>query len=235
MRHTKLQKWAAALNKRLASWGGTGPMDGDQPMDLLNQVEGLDPRKAGNLIEKLLKSRSFTDRYSAMGVWDVVVSSGVAPFVTVFEYLGPDVAMAARKGIPRDDDWSEEVERWLKLYARGNPSGKLKRVKFVPRKLKGAIWYILHASVTEGDLLELEVELMNNYTGERKTLEETFEAPGGGFAENADTTNYGGKNSRQQSVLIEAEDEDGGSYDRQVDIDPETGEFTDMGDWGGPY
>lgn len=213
-------------------------MDGDAPMDLLAMVERLDPRKAGNLIEKELKGKEFTTRYAAMGVWDVVMSSGVAPFVTVFEYLGPDVAMAARKGIPRDDDWEDdpEVEKWLRYYKQGKPTGKLRRVKFVPKKLKGSIWYILHASASTDNGVEVEIELMNTYTGERKSLEESFEAPGEeGYVPDADTTNYGGKGSSQQSVLIETEDEEGNSYDRQIDINPETGEFQDLGEWGGPY
>jgi hypothetical protein len=213
-------------------------MEGDSPMDLLNKVERLDPRKAGNLIEKELKSREFTDRYAAMGVWDVVMSSGVSPYVTVFEYLGPDVAMAARKGIPQGDEWEDDTDvlKWLRYYKSGKPSGKLRRNKFIPKALKGAVWYVLQADADFGGYgVELSVELLNTYTDERKDIEESFEAPGEGETGNIiNVTNYGGKGSGQQSILIEAEDEEGDEYDRQIDINPETGEFTDLGMWGGP-
>lgn len=230
-------KRVAARFRKLAGWWGTDPMGGDSPLDILHIVGGIDPRKASNLIEKLLKSHLFTERYTAMGVWDVVMSSGVGPYVQVFEYLSDDVAAAARKGVPRGDDWEhdQDVQRWLKLYSRGQPTGKLKRHKFVPRTLKGGIWYISRATADErGGDIEVVALLKNRYTGGTKELEETLDGPDVGV-EQVETNNYGGEKSRQQSILIEVHGEGGESYDRQLDVDPQTGEWMDLGEWGGPY
>jgi len=209
-------------------------------MDLLHNVEGLDPRKAGNLIEKYLNSREFTDRYSAIGVWDVVMSSGVKAYVDVFDYLGPDVAMAARKGIPRDDEWygNAEVEGWLSKYKTGKPTGKLRSRRFQPQALKGALWYIDGASASGTDLIEVEVELRNKYTNETKTLSETTDTPQSGYVESLDVEEHGGEHSTQQTIIVNAYDEEGQQWQLQWDVDTKTGEWSPRNEresWEGPH
>ena len=225
-----------AARFKQAGWWSTSPMGGDAPLDLMGEVENLDPRKAANLIERKLQSRNFTDAYAAMGVWDVVMSSKVEQFKGVFQYLSDEVSAAARKGPPRDDEWSDdaEVAGWLRFYKSGKPSGKIKQ-RFVPKKLKGPVWYISREDVDErGDDVEIHVTMRNVYTDETKDLDEYLEGPGLEIA-NLSSSEYGGKGSTQQSIVIEIEGYEGETYDRQVDINSATGEWSDMGAWEGPH
>ena len=224
--------------RKTASWAGSGPLDGDTPMDLLLDVQRLDPRKAGNRIEKELKSREFTHAYSAMGVWDVVMSSGVQAYMDVFEYLSPVVAAVARKGIPRNDEWSDDVEvwDWLKKYKMGKPTGKIRGHQFRPTGLKGAIWYI-DKVWAGGDPIDVSVELRNQYTNEVTVLEEMVGPPDTMDLETVDAENYGGTGSEQQSIVINAYDDDGNQWQMQWEIDTKTGEWSphnDRAQWEGP-
>jgi hypothetical protein len=197
--------------------------------DLLKKVERLDPRKAGNLVEKWLTSRDFLHRYAAMGVWDVVMSSGVTQYVGVFDFLGPDVANAARKGVT-DEEWEgTEAEDWVSRYARGKPTGKIKGVRFQPRTL-GATWYLNVSTVTtDYGEVEIEAEVKNRWTGEAKLIVTEIHDPD---LENftvtwAETEDHGGERSKQQSVLVTAYDADDPDYMAQIqlEIDGDTGEW----------
>jgi hypothetical protein len=190
-------------------------MDGDPSGDLLSL--------------KWLKSRSFGERYAAMGVWDVVMSSKFPTWRNVFEYLGPNVAVAARKGVPTGDDWEDnrEVLAWLKTYSRGKPSGKLSKHPFRP-KSAGPAWYVRGADL-DGDVLY--VTMVNQFSGESKELNVYLNAPD---YEHSRVENYGSKGDRQQSVLVTLETEEG-EAEIQVDLDPNTGEQEGDLQWEGAY
>jgi len=211
------------------------PMGMSQAMDLLHDVEGLDPRKAANLVERELKQRDFWDRYAAMGVWDVVMSSKVQPYIDVFKYLEDDVRTAARKQIPGDqedvnDIYNETVQRWLKTYKTGKPTGKI-RHKFIPRGGHiGHIWYIydVDADVHSG-IVELRVEMMNQFSGETKQVEESIGMPED--FEDVRTDDYGVRGDKQQSIVVTGTTYEGDEWEVQVELSAETGEFTGR-DWG---
>ena len=235
---TELDSFRDALIARrvvgkTASWWDFGPMDGDGPSDLLHEVSRLDPRKAANLVEKHLKSSDFPDRYAAMGVWDVVMSSNVQLYKDVFSFLNIDVANAARKGIPRGDDWEHEtsVHRFLSVYKRGDATGKI-RAKFVPRGGHvGHVFYITDVRV--GESLDIRVEMTNQFTDESEWVEETLNPPSDGVDfERVEFEEYGGKGQKQQSIVIKGETYEGVEYEIQVEMNANDGTFKDSRTWG---
>ena len=209
-----------------AYYVGYRPMDTDEAHDLLDRVEKMDPRKAAKLVEKALKSRDFGTRYAAMGVWDVVVSSGVAPYQMTFDFLGPDVAMAARKGIPPEegDEWadSKEVDYWIRFYQKGRASGK-HSARFQPRTL-GPTWVLIYSNAYGDDPVEVSATVKNRWTGEKKRIETDLNGPEA-YLENVWTEDFGGEHTKQQSVLLTAEGEDMSQWQTQLEIDEETGEW----------
>lgn len=225
----------AYTRRKTAGWWGEDPMGGDSPLDLLHSVGKLDPRKAANLVEKWLKDREFTPRYAAMGVWDVVMSSGVQLYVDVFKFLEDDIRAAARKGLPRDDDWygNREVEKWLSYYERGKPSGKLRKHKFVPKGgHAGSVYYISDVNAYPiGDGVEVTVTMTNQFTGDDEDYEETFGTPVD--VEDVKWDEYGGKGQKQQSIVFTIEDYEGEEWEMQVDMNSIEGGFKDtrFDDW----
>jgi len=195
-----------------ASWSGAGPMDGDAPMDLMDEIDSIDPKKGVKKLERELKSKRFADRYSAMGVWDVVVSSGIEPWASTFSaMLSDDVKVAANKKIDKNDEWYQEVvqerqptiNKFLAIWKRGEASGGKIRAKFRPKKMKGA-WYIASVDADEfgGTGASVTVQLRNKYTDEVKEWEETMVAlPPRYRGIAADQRGYGGADP---DVLIDA-------------------------------
>lgn len=217
---------------KTAGWWGTAPVDGDTPLDLLALVGKQSPQKAALTIQKLLRSKAFADRYAALGVWDVVMASKHTAYQDTFRTLTDLVSMAARKGVPRDDDWAEdpEVKMYLRLYAQGLPSGKpaiRSQVRHFRPTQGGPSWYINSAKVYDyvGTVL-IRCELINQFTGESKWVEENVGYDNTTtFEDNISTEIYGGKGNKQQSVVLTAVDDEGGEWEVQVEVDSETGEF----------
>jgi len=218
--------------RKTAGWWSLDPMGGDTPLDYLGAIQRMEPGKAVQYIAKQLRSKEFSIRYSAMGVWDVVMSSKIPVWVEAFSTLTPKVIAAAKKGIPSGDEWAGEKEPipWLRIYSQGKSSGKLRGTKFKPTKgMKGPIWYIERTDGGNmGGTVDVGVKLRNQYTDETKDISEYMEGPLGDI-EDVSTTNYGGKGDKQQSIMVTVVtvNEEGNSMDweKQVEVDSASGEF----------
>ena len=232
MKHIRL---FIAQTLRTSGWWGDGPLDGDGPADLLANSERLEPSRAASQVKKVLKSDDFSQRYGAMGVWDVVMSSPYPEWVKAFKALTNDVKSAADKGVPEDDEWYDEYENsavydYLAVYSKGKSSGKLDASKFTPKKGIANRWYVTRVNLGGGrDLIDLDVEVTDQYSGERKNISETVEPPCEG---DASSELHGSKGDKQQSILItvpcddwDSDSNDPEGYQIQVEVDSETGEF----------
>lgn len=230
----------AQLSKA-GGWWGSKPTDGDTFMDYISAIQRADPRKAVKKMEEWLKAREFSGRYAAMGVWDVVVSSGIEPLATVFKaMLVDDIQKAAKRRFSVDDmtDWAGDdlVQKFLTSYKMGKPTGKL-RYRFNPRTVEG-IWYIDEVVADRYDPLSVAITIMirNRYTDETKEANEEYGAPDmGGYVadmERVEAINHGGKNAKQQSVVLEVYNAiDNLIAEMQIDVDTKTGEVKWAADW----
>jgi len=210
--------------KKTAGWSGYGPMDGDQPLDLLLEVSKLNPIKAAAVVLRSLESRNFTDGYAAMGVWDVVMSSDAEPYVQAFSQLKDDVQKAARNVPEDEDEWHEspEVQKFLASYQSGRPTGKL-RVEFAP-EIKGA-WYLRSCDAQAGDGVEIDAVMVNQYSKERKRISESFGVPRDVSFEDVKVELYNQKGDSQQSLLMTATDENGDEWEIQIEFDSVIGDL----------
>lgn len=163
---------------RTAGWWGSGPIDGDTPLDIMGDVsDERTPEAAAKRLKRHLKDNNISTLYGALGVWDVFVSKAPDSYKAEFESLTSEVKSAAKKLLKLDyreeeengqgwlgEDWRDFVNKY---YARGVPSGKLRwklRLKVLD------LWYIVdvRSEYNHGESIEFEVELANDYEDENR-------------------------------------------------------------------
>jgi hypothetical protein len=241
---------------KIAGWWSMDPMGGDASLDRLHDYEKKTPKEAARLLKSdLSTSRRWVDNYIALGIWDVVMSGPYRPYQEEFKKLSTQVRKTAaicldewenNKGRAEKEDWGEENEpeagRYLEAYLRGKPSGKYKNKDIFEPKGSGPTWYVhSHNDVRLTDY-DINVRVHNFWTNDTKTIDESH---GADYLEidnlSVSFELYAGTRSDgpdpQQSILLSASGEDPNNpdeealYQRQMEIDPETGEFKEDDGW----
>ena len=97
---------------------------------LLAEMSRLRPTKAAKRLLEEIRSDRFAERYTALGVWDVVMSSDISPYVWEFAKLKPEVAASAYMLAYKIDIRSVRPRgpvagRFVTEYFNGRATGKL--------------------------------------------------------------------------------------------------------------
>lgn len=241
---------------KIAGWWSMDPMGGDASLDFMGEVQSKEPKDAAALVKKHLAiNRRWVDNYIALGVWDVVMSTRFEPYKDEFKKLTAQVKKTAQfcynewvddSGRALKENWGmyEEPEpgKYLEAYMAGKISGKYRNKDIFEPEGNFPSWYVhSHNDVRLTDY-DISVKVHNYWTNETKTIDESH---GADYLEidnlSVSFELYAGTRSDgpdpQQSILLSASGEDPNDpdeealYQRQMEIDPMTGEWKDDDGW----
>lgn len=113
-------------NLKIAGWWGSGPLGGDPALDILDTIrrEGS-PEEAAAYLKKELSGRWSSDRYGALGVYYLIMTTAPEEYKEAVSGLSSLTEKVAKE-IAADEEWMEEwygekytVDEWLYFFERG--------------------------------------------------------------------------------------------------------------------
>lgn len=199
-----------------------------QVYDVVESFRGKPPAEAAKVVQQGLKRGKDEDRFSMLLAWNSVMNSRHKKYKEVFRRLAPYVEAAAEDLAESIEDWAESVRdagQWLEPFLKGKPANRSVG-SFSPNPPG---WYITGVDVDGyGGLVEYTVDMVNPYTGERKSHTDNVSSELPMEPQSVYADSYGSAGSRQQSVVITADVDvpDSGFMTAQVQLefDPKTGE-----------
>lgn len=223
---------------KTAGWWSEDPLGGDTPLDMLAVLEKTKtPQEGARLVRIWFEADSPSMLYSALGIWDLVMTTGPQEWKDAFEKLRVSIPAVADKALhyfaeddgkdPDDEYANIWGQRYLEKYMDGQTGIVKYNESFHPG---GGQWVIEDAAIPyyDEDMIEVSVDVV--YRGERDTKNETINAPSDAAEINSvSVMNYGGEGTEQQSLVVTVDYTDADGNDReadiQMDLDSNTGQF----------